>query len=146
MEHRLVDWLWERYRATDDADALQRIVQQLALLLTMHMACEESAVYPVIRREADNGPLLADSLLKEHFVLKGALYRLQDLLTVNDSGFGPYVAWTYEQSAAHARREEAEIVPWLRAHKNAEQLGELGALYNAARAVLPSRPPDELVQ
>ena len=108
MDHCLAEWLWERYRSTDDPDTLQRVASNLRLLLSLHMACEEWAVYPVIRREAVNGELLVQELMKDHFVLKGALYRLEQL-TVNDEGFKPYLSWTYRQHAAHADREEREV-------------------------------------
>ena len=137
VDHRLADWLWERWCATDDADTLQRVASELRALLSTAMACEEWAVYPVVRREAANGELLAQQLMKEHFVLKGALYKLEGL-TVNDEGFGRYVSWTYSQHAQHAEREERELIPLLQ-RKSQEQLRLMAVEYHVARAMAPTR-------
>ena len=108
LEHRLLDWLWERYREVEDPDRLQRIVHEMRQLLLQHATCEERAVYEVVAKESESGALLVQQLTKDHFALRGALYRLE-ALTVNDEGFGLYVSWSYRHYAAHADREEREV-------------------------------------
>ena len=110
LEHRLVDWLWERYREEENPAKLQVLVSDMRLLLLQHMTCEEKAVYPVVKDEVENGALLVEELTKEHFALRGALYRLE-ALTVNDEDFGLFVSWTYHHQAHHADREEREVTP-----------------------------------
>ena len=117
MEHRLIDWLYQRFRDTDD-DQPQRladIVHNIVKALSMHLFCEEFTLYAKgvgELRQAGwanaNGGVVADEMVKEHFVLKGGLYRLQDM-TPNDDGFRQYVHWLYGRFKRHADREETDV-------------------------------------
>ena len=115
MEHRFIDSLFQRVRATDDdqpqllADLAHNIVRALA----RHLFCEEYALYAVdggvlLRAGWSNGAMVADEMAKEHFVLKGALYRLQDT-TPQDDCLRQCVFWLHARYKQHADREETEV-------------------------------------
>ena len=115
MEHRLIAWLFERFRHTDDdqTQQLSDLVYNIVKMISTHLFCEEFTLYAAdigLVRQAgwDNGGLVADQMIKEHFVLKGGLYRLQEL-TPNDEGFRQYVFWLHGRYKRHADREEADV-------------------------------------
>ena len=114
-EHNLIHWLYDRFRHTDDSNPQQLtdLTYNLVKALSMHLFCEEYTLYArdvgVLRRAGwDNGGVVADEMIKEHLVLKGGLYRLQDL-TPNDDGFREYVHWLYGRYKRHADKEEQDV-------------------------------------
>ena len=121
MEHRLIKWLFLRFRDTDDNNRQQLtdLLHNIIKSLSTHLFCEEFTLYGggdggvLVEGGLENGGVVAQEMVKEHFVLKGALYKLQEL-TVNDEGLRPYVAWLYKRYAAHADKEEADVSAHIR--------------------------------
>ena len=115
MEHRLIDWLFDRVRHTDDEQRQQLadLAHNIVKALSVHLFCEEFALYGSdggLLRQAEwsNGGVVAGEMVKQHFVLKGGLYRLQQL-TPNDEGFRQSVFWLHDRFKRHADAEEADV-------------------------------------
>ena len=112
LDHLLFDWLYfDRFRPNVDGDPqlLQEAAYNLVKLLSLHFFCEEFAVYPTVLHEAPNGRALVQELVKDHFLLRGALHRLDELMTAQDDGFCSYVCWMCDRHVQHADREEKEV-------------------------------------
>ena len=115
MEHRFIDSLFQRVRATDDdqPQLLADLAHNITRALARHLFCEEYALYAVdggvlLQAGWGNGAVVVDEMMKDHFVLKGALYRLQDT-TPQDECLRQYVFWLHDRYKRHADREETEV-------------------------------------
>lgn len=135
-DHRAVEALFDRLDA--DAGDRKEVVEELVKALSRHAVAEEQVVYPALRA-AEGGDLLADHAIDEHQVVKDALNRV-DGGKPDDENVASSLTTVMEEVRLHANREEAELLPALRAAVGDERMVELGRAYVEARDKAPTRP------
>lgn len=114
-EHKLVLGIFDRMLATEDDQTKKRalLLMQLSHALDKHAYAEEHVIYPCLRE--DNDASVAQLLETEHGEVKTYLHRLANLAKDAPEWLG-VVREFRDSVAAHARMEEEEVFPQLRAH------------------------------
>ncbi len=113
-EHKLVLGLFDKMLDTDDDQTKKRalLLLQLGHALDKHAYAEEHVIYPCLREANDAS--VAELLETEHGEVKTYLHRLANM--PKDSPEWLSVVGEFRDSvAAHARMEEDEVFPQLRA-------------------------------
>jgi hemerythrin superfamily protein len=113
-EHKAVLLMFDKMLETDDSQTKKRalLLLQLGHALDKHAYAEEHVVYPCLRE--NNDASLAELLETEHGEVKTYLHRLSNMPKDSPQWIG--VVQEFRNSvAAHARMEEDEVFPQLRA-------------------------------
>ena len=113
-EHKAVLALFDKMLATDDDQTKKRalMLMQLGHALDKHAYAEEHVVYPCLRESNDES--VAALLETEHGEVKTYLHRLSNMPKDSPEWLG-LVAEFRDSVAAHAKMEEEEVFPQLRA-------------------------------
>lgn len=113
-EHDMVLGLFDKMLATDDDQTMQRkmLLMKLGHALDKHAYAEEHVVYPALREANDK--IVAEELEAEHGEVKTYLYRLNKM-NPGSAEWLPTVTEFRASVSAHARMEEDEVFPRLRA-------------------------------
>lgn len=113
-EHDMVLALFDKMLATEDSQTTKRkmMLMQLGHALDKHAYAEEHVVYPALREANDKAD--ADHLETEHGEVKTFLYRLHNLAADAPEWLATVREFRNSVSA-HARMEEDEVFPRLRA-------------------------------
>ena len=113
-EHDMVLALFDKMLATDDSQTTKRkmMLMQLGHALDKHGYAEEHVVYPALREANDKAD--ADHLEAEHGEVKTFLYRLHNMAADAPEWLAT-VREFRDSVSAHARMEEDEVFPRLRA-------------------------------
>lgn len=113
-EHKVVLALFDKALATDESQTAKRntLLMQIGHALDKHAYAEEHVVYPALREANDKAD--AEHLEAEHGEVKTFLYRLHNM--ESDSAEWLSTVREFRDSvSAHARMEEDEVFPRLRA-------------------------------
>lgn len=113
-EHKLVLGIFDKMLATQDDEKKKRalLLLQLGHALDKHAYAEEHVIYPCLRESNDSS--VAELLETEHGEVKTYLHRLAHLPKDSPEWLG-VVSEFRDSVAAHARMEEEEVFPALRA-------------------------------
>jgi hemerythrin superfamily protein len=114
-EHKMVLGIFDRMLATEDDQTKKRalLLMQLSHALDKHAYAEEHVIYPCLRE--DNDASVAAMLETEHGEVKTYLHRLSNMAKDSPDWLG-VVREFRDDVAAHAKMEEEEVFPQLRAH------------------------------
>ncbi len=113
-EHRAVLLLFDKMLETEDNQTKRRalLLLQLGHALDKHAYAEEHVIYPCLRETNDAS--VAELLETEHGEVKTYLHRLANMAKDSPEWIG-VVQEFREAVAAHAKMEEEEVFPQLRA-------------------------------
>jgi hemerythrin superfamily protein len=113
-EHKLVLGIFDKMLATEDDQTKKRalLLMQLGHALDKHAYAEEHVVYPCLRE--NNDASVAALLEGEHGEVKTFLHRLANMAKDAPEWLG-VVREFRDSVAAHAKMEEEEVFPRLRA-------------------------------
>jgi hemerythrin superfamily protein len=112
--------------------------RDLVRLLAVHETAEEEIVHPAAR-SGENGSAIVDARLSEERDAKEMLSEL-DKLGPDGEGFDTLLRKLRDSVLAHARHEEGEEFPRLRAMYDPEQLHTMAKAARVAEATAPTRP------
>jgi hypothetical protein len=82
-DHQLVISKWNHFKQTTLADEKWHLAHEIIKLLSIHSACEEELVYPLIKKTLPNGKELVERSLREHQATKDGLYKLEQFKLVD---------------------------------------------------------------
>ena len=113
-EHEAVLIIFDKMLDTDETQTTQRkmLLMKLGYALDKHAYAEEHVVYPALREANDTAD--AEELETEHGQVKEFLYRLNHM-EVDDPAWIDTIREFRAAVEAHARMEEDQIFPRLRA-------------------------------
>jgi hemerythrin superfamily protein len=113
-EHKAVLLMFDKMLETDDSQTRRRalLLLQLGHALDKHAYAEEHVIYPCLRESNDES--VAELLETEHGEVKTYLHRLGHMAKDSPEWIG-LVREFRDAVAAHARMEEEEVFPQLRA-------------------------------
>jgi hemerythrin superfamily protein len=114
QEHDAVLALFDKMLTTDDSETTKRkmLLMKLGYALDKHAYAEEHVVYPALREANETAD--AEELETEHGLVKEYLYRLNHF-AADDPAWIETVREFRDAVAAHAKMEEEEVFPRLRA-------------------------------
>ena len=120
-DHRIIEALLITFAASDDRRARKTIARRLCQVITIHMAIEESILYPVAQL-AITGDLVHEAEV-EHFTAKVLIADIESL-NVTDTRFAATVKVLGEYVRHHIKEEEHHLFPQLkRAQLDMSSLG-----------------------
>jgi hemerythrin superfamily protein len=116
-----------------------QLFDELVKDLVAHESAEEEVVYPVVRSSVEGGDALADARIKEQQKAEKLLANMEKM-DRNGDEFHSSLATLRDEATKHAKAEEAEVFPPLKAAVDADRRRQLGSAYEAAKASAPSHP------
>ncbi len=118
-EHEMVLAVFDKMLATEDSQTTKRkaLLMKLGHALDKHAYAEEHVVYPALREANDRAE--AEELETEHGEVKTFLYRLHNMKADAPEWIATVTEFR-DSVAAHARMEEDEVFPRLRAEIDEE--------------------------
>jgi hemerythrin superfamily protein len=130
-DHREVAALFGQLKKSRKPSATRRkTVDRVVAALQLHMAIEESLVYPLVAK--DVGVEEEREADVEHDLARDGLRKLVEL--VDQGGFGAALAMLIAGIQHHVKEEESEIFPKLKAALDRKDLLELGDKVAAAKS------------
>lgn len=117
----------------------RELADTLIAEIMRHAVAEEMFVYPAIRAHVPDGAEQVRLDKAEHQEMVEAMKVMEDV-DASDPRFMASLGRLRELLVEHASSEEGEQFPRLRAHVPAEELREMGAKVEAAKALAPTRP------
>ncbi|WP_433271901.1 hemerythrin domain-containing protein [Actinosynnema sp. CS-041913] len=124
----------ETAHGTERTDAFRRLVR----LLAVHETAEEEVIHPAARK-GDGGDAIVDARVAEEHRAKELLSTL-DEIGPEAEGFDTLLRELRDDVLAHARHEEREEFPRLRAEYDGDRLRALAKAVRAAEMIAPTRP------
>jgi hypothetical protein len=122
-DHRVVEALFEKFEATDDADEKQKLAQQVCLELMVHATIEEEIFYPAVKDAVD------EEIYNEAYVEHdGAKMMIAEILegSVEDHFYEAKVKVLSEMIKHHVKEEEQSDGLFAQARKGDVDLDGLG--------------------
>ena len=107
-EHRVVDQLYQQFLGSSDLHEKQAIAHNVIKLLSQHAACEEMALYPVIKLKLPNGAQMVQQALQEHLLVKRELFDIDSML-VGQSGYDDKFSQCLNDLLLHVKEEEEQV-------------------------------------
>lgn len=138
-QHNLIEDMFDEVLHASDPHAREKAFIELRQLLAVHETAEEMLVHPRMRREADNGDVIVESLLKEEHDAKQILSKLEGL-DITSEEFMDELTRLRKAVLVHAEHEELEEFPKLQREIDANDLKRLGTAVRVAEAIAPTRP------
>lgn len=115
----------------------EELFHDLVAELVRHEVAEEEILRPVSRRDA--GEAIAEARIKEESEAE-ALLKEMEKLDAASAEFGQKLKKLHTEVERHATAEETEEFPKVERAESPERLQQMGKLYEAAKAMAPTRP------
>ncbi len=137
-DHNRVRGLFTRFNKAKEADATQEmssLSEEIINELTVHTSIEESQFYPWVDGISDDTHETVSEGIEEHQVVKRLITEIQALQPGQDE-------WTAKMTVLienvehHAKEEEEELFPKVRAATNSDARDALGEELEAAKKEL----------
>jgi hemerythrin-like domain-containing protein len=139
-DHREVEKLFEEFERAEHAGEPGRaaaVARALVRELSVHAAVEEQFVYPALREQTGDRPVL--DALEEHHGAKVTLDEI-DALPPGARRLASKVRVLAASVRRHVEEEERHLLPALARALDARQLRELGETLARAKEAAPTRP------
>ena len=124
---------------TPDPTMRRELADTLIAEIMRHAVAEEMYVYPAIERHVPNGPQEVRHDKEEHQEIVLAMKQMEDV-EASDPRFMKGVTRLRDLLVEHVSSEEGEQFVKLRTHIPREELLQMGAKVEAAKALAPTRP------
>jgi hemerythrin superfamily protein len=138
-DHREALALLDRIAAATDPDERRDLADTVIAEVVRHAVAEEMYVYPAMRRHLPDGERAVEHDIEEHKELERTMKELEHADPARPK-FDELVRRMTEQLRHHARDEETEQFPKLRAAVPADELADLGHKVDNAKLIAPTRP------
>ena len=138
-DHRLMIELLSEIESTPDLAQRRDLADTVIAEVMRHAVAEEMFVYPAVEEHMPNGKEEVEHDKKEHDEIVDQMKQLEDL-DAADPAFMESVRDLERMLRHHAKDEETEQFPQLRAHIPREKLIDLGRKVENAKKVAPTRP------
>ncbi|MBO0692990.1 MAG: hemerythrin domain-containing protein [Acidimicrobiaceae bacterium] len=125
--------------ASSEPEKRAKLAETLVIEESKHEAAEEMHFWPAVRRYLVDGDRLADEAISQEEEGKQVLNDL-DKAEAGSPAFDELVTRFQQAAQKHIAFEENEVWPKLLAVLNAQQIDELGAEIESAKATGPTRP------
>ena len=137
-EHRMVDMLGQKYQQSEDHTEKQQIAHNIIKLLSLHAACEEMVIYPVMKERLPDGPQQVAHALQEHLVVKELLLQL-DNSQVGQAHYDERLMECLADILQHVAEEEQQLLPALRQACSDEEVRMMTEQYISSQKIAPTR-------
>jgi hemerythrin superfamily protein len=138
-DHEEMVELVGRIEGSSDPRHRRDLADTLIAEVMRHAVAEEMYVYPVVEKRVPNGAEQVEHDKKEHAEIVRVMKEIEDA-DASSALFKDRVGVLGAMLRHHARDEEEDQFPQLRAHLTRGELVEMGAKVEAAKRLAPTRP------
>jgi len=138
-DHRDFETVFVELQSTTDPATRRALAELVITGLVRHSVGEEMYLYPAARRVLPDGDKIADHELHEHAEAEEIMKAIEKT-DGEGQEFDKLVGQLIEDIRHHIEDEEGELLPKLRDACDADELGELGRKFEAAKKMAPTRP------
>lgn len=138
-DHQEMVALIGQIESTSDPSRRRDLADTVIAEVMRHAVAEEMFVYPAVEEHVPNGTKEVEHDKKEHDEIVRLMKQVEDV-DAADPAFMELVRELEAKLRHHAKDEESEQFPQLRAHIPAEKLVDLGEKVQNAKKLAPTRP------
>ena len=138
-DHREMVALIGQIESTADPGRRRDLADTVIAEVMRHAVAEEMFVYPAVEEHVPNGTKEVEHDKKEHDEIVRLMKQVEDV-DAADPEFMELIRELEAKLRHHAKDEESEQFPQLRAHIPAEKLVDLGEKVQNAKKLAPTRP------
>ena len=138
-DHREMEELLSQIERSGSAEQRRDLADALIAEVMRHAVAEEMFVYPAIEEHMPNGKAEVKHDKEEHQEIVEVMKKMEDL-DASDPAFMVSVRRLEELLVHHAKEEETDQFPQLRAHIPSEKLVAMGTKVQTAKKLAPTRP------
>ena len=138
-DHREVEQMFADYEQASSNEEKETLRDRIIIELVRHSEAEEQAVYPLIRKNIDNGDQIIEHEIDEHSKAERIMKEL-DGMDPGDPQFGVLMQQLMTAIKEHVSEEENEMFPKFRASVDQSELEKLGDTVKALKKILPTHP------
>lgn len=117
----------------------KKMSDRLIMLASRHEAAEEQYLWPSVRELVEGGAEMAMHAIEQESTAKRLLHDL-DRISAGNVEFDTLVRQVSAEVHDHVTYEEATVLPSLRLRMSDSEVERLGALYDKAHRIGPTRP------
>lgn len=136
-DHVRLDGLLRLLETTSGSEQ-RRVLISIHRLVFPHAFAEESVLWPVLRRELDDGEALTLQVEREHQEVNELVVRLEDEPPAEERA--ALLARLVTVLREDVRDEEDVLLPRLQQRVDARRLRQLGLAWEVVRRIAPTRP------
>ena len=138
-DHQEMVSLIAQIESTSDPGQRRDLADTVIAEVMRHAVAEEMFVYPAVEEHVPNGTKEVEHDKKEHDEIVRLMKQVEDV-DAADPEFMELIRELEAKLRHHAKDEESEQFPQLRAHIPAEKLVDLGEKVENAKKLAPTRP------
>ncbi|AUI51382.1 hemerythrin domain-containing protein [Arthrobacter crystallopoietes] len=138
-DHQEMVALIGQIEGTSDPSQRRDLADTVIAEVMRHAVAEEMFVYPAVEEHVPNGTKEVEHDKKEHDEIVRLMKQVEDV-NAADPEFMELIRELEAKLRHHAKDEESEQFPQLRAHIPAEKLIDLGEKVEKAKKLAPTRP------
>ena len=138
-DHREVEQMFADYEQASSNEEKETLRDRIIIELVRHSEAEEQAVYPLIRKNIDNGDQIIEHEIDEHSKAERIMKEL-DTMSADDPQFGVLMQQLMAAIKAHVAEEENDVFPQFRTKVSPEELNKLGSTVEALKKIVPTHP------
>ena len=138
-DHREVEQMFADYEQASSNEEKDTLRDRIIIELVRHSEAEEQAVYPLIRKNIDNGDQIIEHEIDEHSKAERIMKEL-DRMKADDPQFGVLMQQLMASIKEHVHEEENEVFPQFRTKVSPEELQKLGATVEGLKKIVPTHP------
>ena len=138
-DHQEMVALIGQIEGTSDPSQRRDLADTVIAEVMRHAVAEEMFVYPAVEEHVPNGTKEVEHDKKEHDEIVRLMKQVEDV-DAADPEFMELIRELEAKLRHHAKDEESEQFPQLRAHIPAEKLIDLGEKVEKAKKLAPTRP------
>lgn len=137
-DHKKVEGLLSKIDSIE-LSKLEDYFCELREELVRHEVAEEMSLYPAVRQYVPEGDAISETAIHEQSLAEEKLATMEKE-PASSEAFRSQLKELRTAVLEHARHEETTVFPALSAHRNVEQLEELGERYERALKAAPTHP------
>lgn len=138
-DHREVEQMFADYEQAGSKEEKETLRDRIIIELVRHSEAEEQAVYPLIRKNIDNGDQIIEHEIDEHSKAERIMKAL-DTMSADDPQFGVLMQQLMASIKEHVAEEENDVFPQFRTKVSPEELQKLGSTVEALKKIVPTHP------
>jgi hemerythrin-like domain-containing protein len=140
-DHSALHDLFARVSRTDEDRPA--VLDELVRSLSGHVSAEKQLVMPVLRRQHDDGEVLAEQLGQDHDAIE-KLVILVERRKVNSPDVPDLVNDLLDITERHTHHADEHLLPFLRSRLSEAELAELGGALRSEELQLATHPHPHL--
>ena len=138
-DHREVEQMFTEFEQATSKEQKETLRDRIIIELVRHSEAEEQAVYPLIRKNIDNGDQIIEHEIDEHSKAERIMKEL-DKMSADDPQFGVLMQQLMTAIKEHVAEEENDVFPQFRTKVDKDELNKLGDTVERLKKIVPTHP------